>query len=923
MPGYIADQLRREGYAEHVDPQGKLHQYRMTPDYVESSGGVDILNSRYEPVHMAEAFGRGILPGFDYPVAGAHWAANKIRAALGDERYANIPFEDVLQQYRAEHDRAAEENPAAHAAGSLALIRALPWSEAKGLAGVAARTGQAAALDVAHAVGRGVDAAVATREALSDAPWTAGLDLAAPWVGHLLGHTMPSGPAARASIRGVFNPALVATREEARDLAAEGRRAGGFTWDPARNQAVTHGYALSTRPDLGEIRPEIGAGSLKRYINQRERTFMHDPQAVAGGWRNPETGKWELDVSKVVPDRADALRQAAAAHQKAIYDLQSHETIPVPGSGFQGPVLSPERAAELEAALRHKEVREGTGDRILRAIASHTEEPHMADGGEIPTSDQIKARLADARQRASLPTTTLRDGTVRTSGTLPERTRAAKAQDEIVQGSLERTRRYAQAQGQHLADGGEVTPAPVPTEDLSGISGMAAAPVWPPPATMPATAPETVGTPADRPWWSYIGAGGSGAGGTYGMPPPGPANPIAPPAPMQLMPSHGPGAPTPDPYAVQYPMGPGAAKAFDPFAGILRDMAPPSGAVRDIAAAEKTRSEAEADTARSQAAWAQEQMKWYQDARAKIDTDYNATVADYKAAKIDPNRVFHNRTVGQKVAGFVALLLSGLGSGITGRNPALDMINGFVQRDLEAQVQSLNQKQNLVKMNLDRYGNLDQAVRVSYMQQMAYFEAKIHELTATSNAAQAMPRAQMALYQLRQPLIPIKMQIAQYQGLQNMIRSGGHVVGDMPPPWSWDQYTSLAMPGPGGRTTFARSPEDRKAAVEGLQKWDGYTSAVDQLDAARTGLATMLRPTDAAAAYKQYREAVILQLANAMNVGRGEAFKMVEHLVPDNFDQFYHGDSVNALRDIGANGRWSIWENHGSLHRPQLPRAVR
>ncbi|HEX9052538.1 MAG TPA: hypothetical protein VF841_18570 [Anaeromyxobacter sp.] len=197
LPGYVADALARTGYAEHVDPQtGALHRYRALPEYADTP----------ELVHQFEAAGRGIMPGFDYPVAAAHWAADKIRAALGDYRYEDIPFQQVLDDVRREHDRAAEENPEAEAAGSVALTRAFPWSEARGLVGAGLRTAQAAGLDIAHAAGRGVDPTAATREALSDAPTTAGLDLAAPWVGHLLEHTVPS-PAASTRIRRVLTPA--------------------------------------------------------------------------------------------------------------------------------------------------------------------------------------------------------------------------------------------------------------------------------------------------------------------------------------------------------------------------------------------------------------------------------------------------------------------------------------------------------------------------------------------------------------------------------------------------------------------------------------------------------------------------------------------------------------------------------------------
>ncbi len=385
----------------------------------------------------------------------------------------------------------------------------------------------------------------------------------------------------------------------------------------------------------------------------------------------------------------------------------------------------------------------------------------------------------------------------------------------------------------------------------------------------------------------------------------------------RLMASHERGTPSPDMASGYAP--PRAPNPMDPFKGILAQMQPPAGALKDVARAETQRYQAEADAARAQQAWAQNQMKWYQDAHGKIDADYQATVDDYRTAHIDPGRVFRDKSVPKKAAAMIGMLFSGIGGAFTGQpNVAAQMIQRQIELDVEAQVREMDKKANLVRMNFERYGNLDQAVRATFMQQAAFYEAKIHEYAATSNAAQAKPRAQLALYQLRQPLIPVMAQIAQYQGLQNFIRSGGHAVGNMPPPMSWEQYQATAMPGPGGKTTFARSPEDRKAAVEGLQKWDAFGAAVEQLDQHRAA-AAVLPVGEAQHEYEQYKNAVTLQLANAMGVGRGEALKLVEGIVPGRIDQFMYGSkSLDALRQIGANGKRAIWSTHGSIQFPQL-----
>lgn len=476
------------------------------------------------------------------------------------------------------------------------------------------------------------------------------------------------------------------------------------------------------------------------------------------------------------------------------------------------------------------------------------------------------------------------------------------------------TAKFAGGEVQHLADGGEAGPAS--TWDWS--------PSAPPPPPEASWSPETGPIPAPQ----GVGAGATAPGGflapfgtaiTEGIPAMVGAEPPQA-APLQAVPSHAPArrpAPAAPPPGAQLP---GAAGSpMDPFAQVMRAMQPPAGAVQDLARAQREQYTQEAGAARAQGAWVQEQQRWYKDAWSKIDADREATVSDYMNSHIDPGHVFRDKSVPQKALAVVGMLFSGIGSGITGQpNLAAQMIQRQIEMDVQAQAQEMDKKKNLVGMNMERYGNLNAAMQASALQQSAYYEAKIRELAATSNAAQAGPRAQMAIYQLRQPLIPIMMQMAQFKGLQNMIRSGGHVVGDMPAPWSWDQYMATAMPGPAGRTTFARSPEDRKAAVEGLQKWDAYGAQLEDLANSRSSLAAVPL-TDAQHEYDQRREALILSLGQAMGVGRGEAFKLIEKMAPGNVQQLMHPNSLQPLRELGANGRWSIWETHGSLHRPRLP----
>lgn len=54
--------------------------------------------------------------------------------------------------------------------------------------------------------------------------------------------------------------------------------------------------------------------------------------------------------------------------------------------------------------------------------------------------------------------------------------------------------------------------------------------------------------------------------------------------------------------------------------------------------------------------------------------------------KIDPNRLWNKSSTGQKITGFLGLILSGIGSGLTGKsNSALDVITRAIENDIDTQ----------------------------------------------------------------------------------------------------------------------------------------------------------------------------------------------------------------------------------------------
>ena len=105
---------------------------------------------------------------------------------------------------------------------------------------------------------------------------------------------------------------------------------GGFTVNPLTNAEPSRGFALATYPDevwVGNA-ATTSANDVQAFVDHRIRLFVNDPNAHLGGWHDPDTGKSYLDMSEVLTSKSQAMAQAAATGELAIFDLSTFTSIP-------------------------------------------------------------------------------------------------------------------------------------------------------------------------------------------------------------------------------------------------------------------------------------------------------------------------------------------------------------------------------------------------------------------------------------------------------------------------------------------------------------------------------------------------------------------------------------------------------------------
>lgn len=110
---------------------------------------------------------------------------------------------------------------------------------------------------------------------------------------------------------------------------------GGFTVAVGDGTHPTRGYAVSCYPDRERRLPLASLGNAESLLSELDAyvssnaDLLRQPGCYFGGWYSPDDRCLYLDVSRVLPDRADALALARQHHQLAVYDLASGETIAV------------------------------------------------------------------------------------------------------------------------------------------------------------------------------------------------------------------------------------------------------------------------------------------------------------------------------------------------------------------------------------------------------------------------------------------------------------------------------------------------------------------------------------------------------------------------------------------------------------------
>lgn len=139
---------------------------------------------------------------------------------------------------------------------------------------------------------------------------------------------------------------------------------------------------------------------------------------------------------------------------------------------------------------------------------------------------------------------------------------------------------------------------------------------------------------------------------------------------------------------------------------------------------------------------------------AGMQDDIAGSLRDMKNGHINPKSYMENMQAPQRVATAIGLFLGGLSTPFTHQaNPAMEMLNKQIDRDIDAQKAGLNNKMNVYHGFLEKYKNAEVAEQMTRATQYGVYASKIREIAASSGSPMAKALADQAAGKYENSLI--------------------------------------------------------------------------------------------------------------------------------------------------------------------------
>lgn len=204
----------------------------------------------------------------------------------------------------------------------------------------------------------------------------------------------------------------------------------------------------------------------------------------------------------------------------------------------------------------------------------------------------------------------------------------------------------------------------------------------------------------------------------------------------------------------------------DITAPLKEAVAKQTSGIQAEAAAQGALGNQQADIYQQQAKHAQQMQVDFERKYAELNQERQNIRDDIAASHIDPNRYLNKMSDSGKISTAIGLVLGGISGGLLHQeNPALKFINNQIEHDVQAQVQDMGNKKNLLAAVHEQFGNLKDATNMVRATYADLYSNKIAEAAAKSTDPLVKARAEQAIGKLQESVAPQLMDTARRQML--------------------------------------------------------------------------------------------------------------------------------------------------------------
>lgn len=271
----------------------------------------------------------------------------------------------------------------------------------------------------------------------------------------------------------------------------------------------------------------------------------------------------------------------------------------------------------------------------------------------------------------------------------------------------------------------------------------------------------------------------------------------------------------------------------------------------------------------------------HEESQQKVNALYDNIMGEVAGGKIDPNHFLSSRDTGTKIQNAIGMVLSGIGSGLTGQqNMAAQFINNSIDRDIAAQASNINNQKSLLGFLDSHLNNLNASTAMAKGLMLAGYANQLEKNKQQAIAGFGGNNPGLAEATLNQHIGNLKLEAAQklqQAGLFDTLNQMSRRSAPNPPGIDYNRLNLLQASGRMPQSDVDKATKEANDYEESEKQWKNIEQAYKDVQGT-SNLAAHIPFTQAKANVDSAKADVIASFEKAM--GRRIPTEQLEMMAP-------------------------------------------